>query len=210
MKKFLLIASTIICANLQAMWLESKVKKMLPKQNYILSTFCQDPTTQKEISAEKKAKRRHSEPSYIPSTATSRTANNTVFSLDLSDIQQSSSESIITSCINDDNQSISSESIVIATKQFLADEEIVSLIEKSRLDEKSSAQDSEEEIFDMDMSYSGSTTGYSVSKQYMPSYRRRSISSQSQYYQTSKSTNLIRRKSSLELYYSSHKKNEFK
>lgn len=207
MKKLLLIAVTMAHCDLQSMWLESKIRKILPKRSYILSAIVKEPSNERKIlQDEKKQSPRNTSAISIATSDTA--ANNEEFSLDLSDIKQSLSEATVTSSIDDSN-SVTSDYVLMSANQ-MASEEVFTLIKSAQPLPNNSRNIpffDEEGIFDMDMSDTEqSLPGYKVSEEYFPIHFHGNQASDMQKSQrkTSSCRPISRRKSSIESYYSGH------
>ena len=219
MKKLLLIVVTITSCDLQAMWLEAKIRKILPKRSYILSAIVRNPTNEEKKPSD--VNRRMSTGSRPISVATSDTATNNVeFTLSLSDIKQSSSEITITSSVEDNSNSIASDYVSMATSKIFFEEEVFPSIEAARsLPNFNPSFNSttpfyeDEGVLDMEMSDAEQSShaektspGYTMSEEYFPAFYRekQTLDIQKHQYETSYNP-AKRRKSSMDTYYQRYK-----
>lgn len=211
MRKILLTIIAVAHCDLQAMWLGEKIKKILPKRSYILSTVIKEKTNEEKVIATTKEE----SPKNVSaiSFATSITAaNNEEFTLILSDIKQSPSELTITSSIstNTDTSSTDSDYLAMIATQPAYEEKIFTPIKNTQSLPKfnstvlfSEPLSDEERIFDIEISGVGqSSPEYILSKEYFPTYYRdkQMYDPQKCGYGTSY-TPMKRRKSSMELYF---------
>lgn len=216
MKKFLLIAVVATCnmmnGDLQAMWIREKIRKILPKRNHALSTIAATSSNRGEIFPDATEKEDSLKNNFIPSAPPSQIAQNRGSSTDLYDVKLASSESTVTSSRVDNNASTTSDYITIEASRFFQEEEIFTLIEAVRtppnFDNILLSYD-EEEIFDMEMS-ERSQAKHTMSEQYFsdscsenqPHTQERREENTSKKSPTQQSK---RRKSSIDLYYRTHK-----
>jgi len=205
MKKILLIAFAMAHCNLQAMWFETKIKKVLPKQGYVLSAVVHETKNEgKEVERANTEFSKNSRPTSV--TTSDAATNNGEFFLSLSDIRQSSSDFTETSSAG---SSAISDYLSILANQTIS-EEVFSSIEAARsLPNFSSSIPFYEDdgIFDMEMSsMERSSSKYSVSEECFPHFYREKQLLDSQKRENSMSHKPIkRRKSSIDMYYSKHK-----
>ncbi|MBO4405122.1 MAG: hypothetical protein J5821_00145 [Alphaproteobacteria bacterium] len=215
MKKILVVVVAISQCDLQAMWLEEKIKKILPKHSYVLSTTIRETTNEeKAVITEKKESPKNIGAISIATSITA--ANNEEFSLILSDIKQSPSELTITSSVsaNTDTNSINSDYLSMIATQPTYEEKIFTPIENTQSLPKfssavpfSDALSDEERIFDIEISGGGlSSPEYILSEEYFPThYRDKQTHDTQKYGHGTPYKSMKRRKSSLDVYFHGRK-----
>ena len=208
MRKFLLVV-ILICGHLHAMHHDQKIKRRLSEPKNLYSLAENNQIIQSEFVEEELIS--YSSPDTL-SQAIFYSLPNEPFFIDLLADANEPTPNSACSALSDETKS---EYKMMYSENILNEKEILKLIEKTRpLSINSHPKYTDEEIFDMDISYGSrsSSPKYTSFEQYNPfNYYEKPTYNKDENYPASTSSEekkLQKRKSSLDLYYEAHEKDK--